>query len=238
MISGGSKGLGKSLYDLLLEKGWYVCTISRAPISDSDEIAPQENHTHIAFDFASEQSIQSVCDAINHSKIDLLVNNVGIAYTESYNHNSITNDFEKVFQTNFMSALKLTLALKKKLISGTVITISSDLSYLPVQGLSLYSASKSALNAWFASYAQSETATKFITVIPSMIDTPMLKGLLGEMYVQLKDSMMSPEKLAQEIYNIWGDTSIKTGTEIFVFHPKMVHAPNEILTNKLFRELK
>jgi len=236
VVSGGSKGLGEALCNLLLEKGWYVYVISRTPINN--KIAQRENHAQIIFDFTSEQSIQSVCDVISHSKIDLLINNAGIAYTEAYDDTSITNDFEKVFQTNFMSALKLTLALKKKLTGGTVITISSDLAYIPVQGLSLYASSKSALNAWFASYAQSETATKFITVVPSMIDTPMLKALLGKAYGQFKDSMMNPRKLAHEILDIGCDTSIGTGTEIFVSHPKMAHTPDEILTKKLFRELE
>ncbi|MEM7589110.1 MAG: SDR family oxidoreductase [Myxococcota bacterium] len=234
VVSGGSKGLGKALCDLLLEQDWCVYTISRSP----NKFSEQGKHTHITFDFTSEQSIKHVCDSITHLKIDLLINNAGIAYTEKYDNVSIKNDFRRIFQANFMSALTLTLALENKLTNGTVITISSDLSYIPVEGLSLYAASKSALNAWFASYAQSKTDVRFITMIPSMIDTSMLKVLLGEAYDRYKDSMMSPENLAQKILDIGSDASIKTNSEIFIAHPKMTHTPQELLGKKLFWEVE
>jgi NAD(P)-dependent dehydrogenase (short-subunit alcohol dehydrogenase family) len=107
-----------------------------------------------------------------------------------------------------------------------------------VANLGLYAASKNALNAWFGSYAQSRTNTRFVTVISSMIDTPMLKGLLGERYIQFKDKMIQPHMLAEKLLEVESSQDIKSGTEIFVANPSVAHSSEELLANKLFWEVE
>lgn len=235
VVSGGTKGLGKAITDTLVERGWFVYTIGRTHDATSSASNRQK---HILLDFSTEQPMSSIRNAISHSKIDLLVNNAGIAYNEDPKEISIGADFQKIFQINFLSPAKLTLNLEDKLHGSTVITLSSDLSYLPVANLGLYAASKSALNAWFRSYAQTRTETRFVIVAPSMIDTPMLKELLGERYTQFKDKMMRPNVLAKKFLEIESNQHIESGTEILIAHPNMAHSSEELVANKLFWEVE
>ena len=235
IVTGGTKGLGKALSDFLRGKGWYVYVISRT--CNDSEFLEQKKPDHITFDFASEELMVSIRNSIKHEHIDLLINNAGTAYSEEQNEETIETDYKKIFQTNFISPVKLVLSLRKKLIGGTVINISSDLSYLPVKKLALYAASKSALNTWFASYSQSEINIRFITIMPSMINTPMLKQLLGQAYLQLKEKMMDPAILAKKILSMVDDSSIKTGSEMFISHQNGSHTSQEILRNKTFFKL-
>lgn len=93
-ITGASSGIGKSIGEFLLEKGFKVYGTSRKP-----ELYSESKIKLVSLDVRSSQSIFEAIEAVIaiEGKIDVLINNAGVGITgplEEIPLEEIKNNFE------------------------------------------------------------------------------------------------------------------------------------------------
>lgn len=168
VVSGASYGIGEAVSKHLLSRGFKVYGISRSEGKIKDA-----KFVWIKADLTSQTDINSIAQKINEKSVTLLVNNAGTAIPENV-LNFDEKIYEVIFGLNFVAPIKLAQVLNKIISGGMIVNISSIADRYP-EGL--YSASKAALNIYFESIAAENKNIKVVNVLPSYVDTPLLRGL-------------------------------------------------------------
>jgi NAD(P)-dependent dehydrogenase (short-subunit alcohol dehydrogenase family) len=109
--------------------------------------------------------------------VDVLVNNAGIPKRRHVT--ALTNDeVERVMAVNYLSPIRLTLALLPQMVergSGQIINISSVAATLSAPNEAAYDASKAAITAFSEAMAVDlwETGVKVLVVYPGIVETEL-----------------------------------------------------------------
>ncbi len=145
MITGSSRGLGLSLAEYFLERGYRVVGCSR---SGSDFSHSHYHHTEL--DVSDEQSVRSWVRQTKRTfgRIDVLVCNAGVvrsALLLSMTPGDVMESFLKTNIAGVFYALREVSKIMSLQGSGRIISISSTMTALHEEGSSVYSASKSAV---------------------------------------------------------------------------------------------
>jgi NAD(P)-dependent dehydrogenase (short-subunit alcohol dehydrogenase family) len=151
LITGCSSGFGLETGKYFLDRDWNVIATMRTPRGD---VLPRSDRLRIlALDVADPESIrQAVAIA---GPIDVLVNNAGIGLMGVFEGSSIEFARE-VFETNTLGTLMMTHAVLpqfRQRRSGVIVNVSSGTTLKPLPMLSVYTASKAAVNAFTESLA-------------------------------------------------------------------------------------
>ena len=87
LITGSNRGIGLGLVRHYLKSGWRVFAASREPGKSGDLRALEKEHgdrlVSVKLDVASEQSIFDLALALNDLKLDIVINNAGVAMDEN-----------------------------------------------------------------------------------------------------------------------------------------------------------
>lgn len=138
VVTGGQRGLGKSIVDALLDRGVAkVYATSRTP-SDAED----PRVVGVTADVTDDASIAELANIAAGATI--VVNNAGALGGQSLLTDSLI-DVRAVMETNFYGPLRVTrafLPILKANGGGTVVNIASVLSWLP--GYGSYGTSKAA----------------------------------------------------------------------------------------------
>ena len=115
-------------------------------------------------DMSDSEKLELLAKQFGDSGLDVLVNNAAIANFSPFQEVEV-EELERFFQINFFGAIMLTKNLLSALekMQGAVVNISSIATKIGVQGLSVYVATKGALEAFSRSLAV-ELAPKNIRV--------------------------------------------------------------------------
>lgn len=151
LITGCSSGFGLAIARRFLNAGWEVVATMRNP--QPDLMPPQEGLTVLALDVTDPDSITSAVEAAG--PIDALVNNAGVGMLNVLEGADMTK-VRELFETNVFGAMALTKAVLPQMRvrgSGVIVNVSSSVTIKPLPALSVYSASKAALNAFTESLA-------------------------------------------------------------------------------------
>jgi NAD(P)-dependent dehydrogenase (short-subunit alcohol dehydrogenase family) len=152
LITGASSGLGEQFARCLSNAGARVILLARR--LDKLQILANElgNTLALEMDVSDKKSIKSIFDHLESlgEKIDICINNAGIAHLTPIFEDDEEEIFEKTMQTNFMGTWyvsKFTANhMKLHSIPGSIINIGSvNGDALPAKGGSAYSVSKSAV---------------------------------------------------------------------------------------------
>ena len=175
LVSGTSRGIGKFMAEYYCEQGYVVIGCSRSQA----EIAHSHYH-HFCLDIENESEIINLFTYIrkNFRKIDVLINNAAInpaILSASLLPYSL---MEKIFKVNVFAPMlfcreAIKLMIRNK--GGKIINVGSMASKHEVPGEALYTATKTALNAYSRVLAK-EVAKLGITVnvlAPSAIKTEL-----------------------------------------------------------------
>lgn len=149
LVTGASSGIGAAVATKLVDNGYTVYGTSRG-VEEPHSRAP--GMITRAVDVRDDDAIAAlVADVIHTSgRIDVLVNNAGVALAGALEETSIA-EAKELFETNFFGALRTTTAVLPHLRSaqhGRIIFISSVLGFLPAPFMGIYGASKHALEAY------------------------------------------------------------------------------------------
>ena len=144
LITGGSSGIGKSIGEYLIQKGFTVYGTSRNP----DQVA-STSFPLLAMDVRNVESIQSAINELmtQTKRIDVLINNAGVGITGPLEEIP-TAEIKNNFETNFfgpIEVMKAVLPHMRAQKAGLIINITSIAGYMGLPYGSIYSASKGAL---------------------------------------------------------------------------------------------
>ena len=144
VVTGASRGIGRSLVAYFLDRGYYVHGCSR---SATDLVhAAYEHH---CLDVADEKAVRTLMTHIRKSSgvIDVLINNAGVA---SMNHSVLVplRQAENVLRTNVLGTFLFSreaVKLMKKSKSPRIVNFSSCAVPMRLEGEAIYAASKAAV---------------------------------------------------------------------------------------------
>ena len=213
LITGASSGIGFAIAKLFALNGAvvYVNSSKEDKVERAVSIIREESKNERVFALSFDiNDYETVSDGIRkvyslHKKIDVLVNNAGIAPSGLTGFTD-PKVIESTFNTNVLSLINITqLAVKLMLRkgSGSIINLSSIMGVNGASGMSSYSASKAAVIGFTKSLSK-EVAAKNIRVnaiAPGFIDTDMARGIDEKLYEERLSSIGmkrigSPEDVA------------------------------------------
>ena len=144
LITGTRKGIGRSLAEYYVGKGYVVYGCSRQP-SDFNS----DSYHHFCLDISDEAKVKELFDEIRHQekRLDVLVNNAGIA---SMNHMLLTpiSTVENILKTNVIGTFLFSREAAKLMSSnrmGRIVNVGSVATPLKLEGESIYASSKAAV---------------------------------------------------------------------------------------------
>lgn len=151
LITGCSSGFGLETARHFLGHGWNVIATMRQP---REGILPASDRLRILpLDVTDAASIRDAVEAAG--PIDVLVNNAGIGFLNALEGTPM-DMVREVFETNIFGTMAMTQAMLpqfRQRRAGVVINITSSVTLVPLHLLSVYTASKAAVNAFSESVA-------------------------------------------------------------------------------------
>tara|TARA_B100001559_G_scaffold196054_1_gene164050 strand:+ start:153 stop:899 length:747 start_codon:yes stop_codon:yes gene_type:complete len=188
LITGGSRGIGKSIVQVLFNSGANVGFTFSSSESAANEIAKNLNSSsQKCIAYKSDASKLDQCENLVESflndfeTIDVLINNAGITKDNLLMRMS-EEDFDKVIEVNLKSVFNMTKACQRVFLKnrkGSIINMSSVVGVKGNAGQSNYAASKSGIIGFSKSIAQ-ELGSRSIrcnVIAPGFIKTEMTDNL-------------------------------------------------------------
>ena len=182
LITGASKGIGKSMAEILASKNRNLLLVARSSdllqnLAQSLNQQYQIETDWLAVDFTQEGAAQKIyqwCVDKNYS-IDILINNAGYGLSglfESYSAKEHT-DMMRVNMNMVVELSSLFLPELKKASKAHILNIASSAAYQAVPGLSVYAASKAFVLSFGRGlqYELRHTNVRVTTISPGGTDT-------------------------------------------------------------------
>ncbi|WP_434136763.1 SDR family oxidoreductase (plasmid) [Pseudomonas luteola] len=151
LITGCSSGFGLATAQYFLERNWKVIATMRTP--NKRTFAASEHLRQLVLDVTDANSIQQAIEAAG--PIDVLVNNAGIGLLGAL-EGSKMDVMRDIFETNTLSTMAMIQAVLpqfRQRKAGVIVNITSSVTIKPLPLLSVYTASKAAVNAFTESLA-------------------------------------------------------------------------------------
>ncbi|KAK4892732.1 hypothetical protein LTR27_008831 [Elasticomyces elasticus] len=159
LITGTSSGLGMCLARAVLEAGHRVIATSRSPFKSTRSIEDLEksgNGKWVQLDVASDELEHQVEACIKvFGQVDVLVNNAGYGSGGALEDISLA-EIHRQMEVNFFGPVRTIKALiphMRERGSGTIINVTSTVGFSGMPALSMYAASKHALEGLSESLA-------------------------------------------------------------------------------------
>ncbi|MEP0315380.1 MAG: SDR family oxidoreductase [Hyphomonas sp.] len=151
LITGCSSGFGLETARYFHERDWNVIATMRTPRED---ILPTDDRLRVLpLDVTDPQSIAQVVKVVG--PIDVLVNNAGIGWLNALEGSPIET-IRDIFETNTfgtMTMMQAVLPQFRERKAGVIVNVTSTVTWMPLPLLSVYTASKAAVNAFSESVA-------------------------------------------------------------------------------------
>ena len=224
VVTGASKGLGRSICEILATNGFTVVGIAR----NSIELSSLENYlkktnpksTTFACDLSSENQIATTGAKITHDfpVIHGLIHNAGIIGPVGSMFNVETNLWNETIQVNLLAVQQLTKLLYTSMVKAQrcrVTTISSGAAVNSLESWSAYCTSKAGLEMWTRSLADegSSHGISAVSVAPGIVDTdmqatirsvsvddfPMVERFIG---FHNNGDLVAPDAVAESLYEL------------------------------------
>jgi 3-oxoacyl-[acyl-carrier protein] reductase len=196
LVTGGSKGLGAGLVEAFLDAGYCVEACARS-VTDTVRHWEDDPQCKERFHFtAADISVASQAEgfvkdaAARWGRIDVLVNNAGVA-REGVIGLFGDGPLDDVVDLNLKGTVYVTRAASRVMLArraGAIVNISSVVGLSGYRGLSVYGATKAALDGFTRGLAR-ELGSRGITVnsvAPGYLRTEMSHGLEGDQLGQIE----------------------------------------------------
>jgi NAD(P)-dependent dehydrogenase (short-subunit alcohol dehydrogenase family) len=205
LITGCSSGFGLETARYFLERDWNVIATMRTPRHD---VLPASDKLRVlALDVTDAASIREALAAAG--PIDVLVNNAGIGMLGALEGTSMET-VRELFETNTFGTIAMTQAVLpqfRERKAGVVVNVTSTVTLRPLHLLSVYTASKAAVNAFTESLALEleQFNVRATLVLPGRAPTTSF-GENGR--ARMKDTI--PEayaSIAGQIFKGWSEST-------------------------------
>ncbi len=181
LITGASSGIGRAMALSLAEKGSELFLLARrsdklTELQSEIKTKYPEVKNHLIVGDINDSEIGEKIRTCTQEKIDILINNAGLAIGKERVEEAQFSDWEQMINTNITANFKLShlvvpWMLKAK--KGDIINLCSIAGHYTYQGGSVYCATKHAVNA-FTRILREETCGQNLRVMqisPGMVDT-------------------------------------------------------------------
>ena len=151
LITGCSSGFGQAIAGRFLDEGWDVIATMRHPSAEGLPVS--DRLRLLPLDVTQPDSIAAA--VTEAGPLDALVNNAGVGMLNVLEGAEIAQARE-LFETNVLGTMAMTRAVMPGMRdrkSGVIVSISSSVTLRALPALSIYSASKAAVNAFTESFA-------------------------------------------------------------------------------------
>lgn len=231
IVTGGSRGIGKAIAEELLKINYSVIVTARNKSSDIEELEKRfgDRIFFVPCDISEEEDRKNLVNFAekNFGKIDLLVNNAGVAPRERKDILEITpDDFDFLTDINLKGTFFVTQALTPLLIKNEqsrIVNISSMSAYTASVNRGEYCISKAGISMITKLFAArlAEYGVSVIEIRPGIIETDMTSKV-KEKYAKLIaegitpiNRMGKPDDVAKCVVSIaQGNFDFCTGTVI------------------------
>jgi 3-oxoacyl-[acyl-carrier protein] reductase len=187
LVTGASRGIGRAIAELLVERGATVvgtATSEKGASAISEYLA--DNGKGFALNVTEPESVDSVIKAINleFGAIDILVNNAGIT-RDNLLMRMKDDEWTDIMDTNLTAIFRLSKAVLRGMMkkrNGRIVNVGSVVGTMGNAGQANYAAAKAGVIGFTKSMAR-EVASRGITintVSPGFIETDMTKALNDE----------------------------------------------------------
>ena len=207
VITGASKGIGRSTASVFLQSGYKVINLSRSNPN-------LDNIIHISTDFSdsnwSSKIKEELESHLDSSQSISLIHSAGLLFKDSIEDVSSEN-FMRVLQVNIISPAQLNqILLPFMAIGSSIIYIGSTLSEKGVANSCSYVTSKHAVVGLMRSTTQDLVGKGIHTacICPGFTDTEMLKNHVGGSKEILREiskgiafnRLVNPEEIAKTLF--------------------------------------
>ena len=186
IVTGASRGIGRAIATTLASRGSVVVAAARGDHASAtvDAITDAGGQAHLAsVDVTDAASVEALVSGTleRHGRIDVLVNNAGIARDQLLLRMK-REDWDAVIATNLTAAFTCSQAVLRPMIkqrAGRIVIISSVVGQMGNAGQANYAASKAGLIGFTKALAR-EVASRNVTVnaiTPGLIDTEMTRAI-------------------------------------------------------------
>lgn len=227
LVTGASSGIGKAAAELLSKLGATVVLCARNKEQLRNTLAVMEapsRHIVLSFDLCRFEDYEQLFEkAADGEKLTGMVHSAGVSKALPLKIMS-KKWIDEIFEINYYAFMFLTSWFAKKKYSdgGSIVGISAVNAHYPQKCMSIYAASKGALEASVRTLAL-ELASKNIrinSVVPGAVKTPMADLVSEDILRQIVDrqllGMENPEQIANVIaFLISDNSSCITGRNIY-----------------------
>ena len=198
IVTGGSRGIGAKIVQLLAEEGAQVAFTYSSNEKSAAEIAnqlPGSGHIYLQMNISDEASVEKCLTEITSKfgEVDGLVNNAGITKDQLLIRMK-TEDFDQVVNTNLRGSFLCTKFISKSMMKarkGSIVHITSVIGQTGNSGQANYAASKSGTVGFSKSVAL-ELASRGVRsncVAPGFIATEMTDVLSDDVKEKIKSQI-------------------------------------------------
>ena len=188
LVTGGSRGIGLAISQVLAEAGARVAVVARNAERAAEAAAslPGSGHAGYACDVADGAAVSATVEAVEADLggVDILVNNAGIT-RDNILLRMKDEEWNEVIDTNLRGAFFMTRAVYRGMMKrrdGAIINVSSVVGLMGNPGQANYAASKAGLLGFTRSVAR-ELASRGVrcnAIAPGYIRTDMTADLTEE----------------------------------------------------------
>ncbi|PIA81990.1 short-chain dehydrogenase/reductase [Gaetbulibacter sp. 4G1] len=255
LITGGSTGIGKSVGEYLIQKGFVVYGTSRNPNNYKNSEFPI-----LQLDVKKVDTINKTVNTIisAEGKLDILINNAGAGITGPIEETPEI-EIKTNFETNFfgpINVIKAVLPQMRKQQKGLIINVTSIAGYMGLPYRGIYSASKGALellteafrmelkafNIDMTNVAPGDFATN---IAAGRYHAPLLEnspyktsyGKTLDLMNEHVDSGSNPNMMAEAIYKIIITKKPKGHYKVGEFMQKFSIVLKRILPDRIYEKL-
>jgi 3-oxoacyl-[acyl-carrier protein] reductase len=188
IVTGGSRGIGRGIAELLAERGASVAIAYRTQDAPAAAFASgvrgRGGKAWVGrCDVGDEGQVTSFVEAVTRElgPVDILVNNAGVTRDAHFTFTDAAR-WTEVMQVNLQGAFYFTRAVTRGMLLrgwGRIINISSPSARMPLSGQASYAASKAGLEGFTRALSR-DLARKGVlvnAVSPGLIDTDMLGAM-------------------------------------------------------------
>jgi len=223
LITGASRGIGREIAIKFASEGYNIMLNYNNSETKAKTLAKQIEKLGVkCLLIKADVSVESeVVDMVNlalkeFGKIDVLVNNAGVALSKLFQLTT-TDEIARVFGVNTFGVINCSKAIVPSMVSektGKIINISSIWGKVGASMETIYSASKGAVIAFTMALAK-ELAPSNISVncvCPGVIDTDMLLEYSDDDKKELKEQtplnrLGTPQDVANAVYFLASDNA-------------------------------
>ena len=204
LVTGASSGIGDALARVFAEKGFDLVISARREdrlTALADELSVDV--MTVACDLSTPEGIEKLIAATAETKIDVLVNNAGIAYSGDFSGQRI-DDIQNMTNLNIIAPAALCHHFIGRMIkqgAGRILNVASVASFQPVPSMSAYAATKAYVLSLTESLSEEcRGSGVYITALcPGLTKTDMVEDVQGS---NVPEFLMSdPHDVAREGYD-------------------------------------